>query len=274
MTIAEAHSEFLLRVNKLQTNANANFFAYQIDDYLDRAQLLFIDKFYPYNKRRQAAGSLGTATWSGKERGFEQDQYNISALANLAVRSPEVQIGLTPTETSVGSGLYYVNLGDLTFNLIFPTKVEARVFKEKCFKTFRVDLFQQDDIKTRLNQPSFEFSKIHGNFAKSNETTDNNSRKSSIFLDTTNYKGVKQYDIETVYVSYIKRPEKPWLGTYNLTSDRKILTVNNKIYEQGVDDPVHMEIEEYFHDKIIDLAVDLAVKDWSRFTTSRQQRQS
>lgn len=250
MDIGRAHFEFQLRLNKIHTSGNPNFFDYQIDAYFDRAQLELLGGYYTHGRE---PGS-----------GFETSHQAIAALSNLLVKSPGLQSVLTPTEYS--TGLFEVNLGDLAYDIVFPVKVEITAKKEKCTKRLTYNLWQHDDVKNRINQPSWMYGRVHGNFAKSNSGT-SLPRFTSLYLDATNVKNQKEYDITQVFVSYLKRPVTPWLGTYDLTTDLKAPTGTNTVYTVG-DPPVSFELEEFFHNQIVNIAVDLAVNDLRKMTAS------
>lgn len=254
MTIGKAHFEFQQRLNKNHTAGNPNFFDFEIDAYLDRAQLELLGGFYAHGRE--------------KGSGFETSTEAIAALSNVTVKSPGAQSVLVPTEFGgTDSGIYELNLGDLTYDIIFPIKAVILAEKDGCSKRLRWELFQNDDVKNRINQPSWTYGKVHCNFAKSTTGT-NLPRFSSMFIDTTNVKDVKQYNVTGVNLTYIKRPAIPWLGTYDLTTDLQPLTPANKIYEAGVDAPVDFELEEFYHKQILNIAADLAVNDLRRMTAN------
>lgn len=251
MQIARAHFEFQQRVNKLHTSGNPNFYDYEIDAFFDRAQLEIMKGYYTFGNER---GS-----------GFEVNHAAIAVLSNLLVKSPGVQNVLYPTEYA--TGLYEINLGDLVHDIALPVKVEIEAKSGQCRKKMTLKLWQHDDVKNRINQPSWNYGKVHGNFAKSPSGT-TLPRFTSLFLDSLNVKGEKEFEIIGVFITYIKRPRIPWLGTYDLTTDLQVLTPANKIYEAGVDDPVDFELEEIFHNQIVDIAADLAIRDLQRMTAN------
>jgi hypothetical protein len=243
MHIARAHFEFQERLNKLHNSGNPNFYDYEIDALFDRAQLELI-KGYGYG--------------SEKGSGLEVNPISIAGLGNILVKSPGVQNVLSATEYQIG--LYEVNLGNLLYDIAFPVKVELEVRKGRCRKKIILKQWQHDDVKNRVNQPSWNYGKIHGNFAKS-LTGITLPRYSSLYLDTLNVKGEKEYDVIGVYITYLKRPKMPWLGTYDLTTNLQTLTTLNTIYEATVDAPVDFELEEIFHNQIVDIAAGMAAKD-------------
>jgi hypothetical protein len=244
MHIARAHFEFQERLNKLHTFGNPNFYDYEIDALFDRAQLEILKGYYSFGIE--------------KGSGFESTQFSISALSNILIKSPGVQSVLYPSEYQ--TGLYELNLGNLLHDIAYPIKVEVEVKKGQCRKKITLKQWQHDDVKNRVNQPSWNYGKIHGSFAKSLTGT-TLPRFSSLFLDTLNVKGEKEFDVIGVFITYLKRPRMPWLGTYNLTTDLQSLTALNKIYEAGVDDPVDFELEEIYHNQIVDIAATFAAKD-------------
>lgn len=250
MNIGRAHFEFQLRLNKIHTSGNPNFFDYQIDAYFDRAQLELLGGYFSY----------GRETGSG----FEVSPQATAVLSNLLIKSPGLQSVLVPTEYS--TGLYELNLGNLSYEIVFPVKVEITGKKDKCTKKFTYNLWQHDDVKNRINQPSWVHGRVHGNFAKSVSGT-GLPQFTSLYLDATNVKNQKEFDITQVFVTYLKRPTIPWLGTYDLTTDLKTAAGSNTIYTVG-DTPVSFELAEFFHNQIVDTAVAMAVNDLKKMTAS------
>jgi hypothetical protein len=251
MQIARAHFEFQERLNKLHTFGNPNFYDYEIDALFDRAQLELLKGYYSFGVE--------------KGSGFEVNQFAISALSNLVIKSPGVQSVLYSTEYQ--NGLYELNLGNLLYDIAFPVKVEVEIKKGLCRKKITLKQWQHDDVKNRINQPSWNYGKVHGNFAKSLTGT-TLPRFSSLYLDALNVKGEKEFDVLGVFITYIKRPRIPWLGTYDLTTNLQTLTTSNVIYEAGVDAPVDFELEEIYHNQIVDMAASFAARDLQIMTAA------
>lgn len=251
MTIAEAHFEFQMRVNKSHTLGNANFFSYEIDSYLNKAQRKLLTDFYNPNGM-----------------GFEDNSFNIAALANVTVTSPELQSVLLPVEVSTGK--YMVNLGDLAYEFAFPTRVVCKIKSNNCVKTVNnIKLFRTDTRKNKLNQPNFQYSKVNISFGKSTDSS-GLVRFTALYLDATDTKETKQFDITEVYISYVKVPKRVWLGDYDVTTDLKTLTPSNKIYKTGVDSPVDFELSDIFHDQIVEIAANMAAMDLARMAQKAQ----
>lgn len=260
MTIQQLHHGFMSRVNKIATSGNANFSAHEIDMYLTRAQVQFVDLFYPYKRTQQG------------EFGFEQEQYDWTALGNLSVVSPQKQPPVLPNE--ITDGIFEVNLDDMVFEPVFPTEMKVSIKKDKCTKKMlEIDLFKLDKRKTRLNQPSFEREKVHASFSRATDDT-SLEKLQSVYVDSTNSSGIKQFDVVAVFLSYVKMPKPCWLGNYDLTKDLTGDTTDstNVIYQVGVHQPTTLEVPAYFHDRVLDNAAMTAARDWNGFLA--QQRTS
>lgn len=245
MNIAQAHYDLTLRVNKVSTAGNQNLFAHEIDRYLYRALLEVMKMSYRYNAK---VGS-----------GFEHTQHATEILSPFAVKSEKVG-GQAVSEIGLDSGIYEVDLNNLNNKHLFITEVRALIQKDNCDKTVDVYMIQQDDVKTFYNQPSFKYGNVLGNFGD-NRTAD--SIPFSLFLDATDKRGNKDFDILLANISYIRYPKYPWLGTYNLTEDLLPPTGSNNIYNIG-DPAVDLEANDLTAQAVLDYASRLILREASQ----------
>lgn len=245
MNIAQAHYDLTLRVNKVSTAGNQNLFAHEIDRYLYRAMLEVIKMSYRFNPK---VGS-----------GFEHTQHATEILSPFAVKSEKVGSS-SVVEIFPNGGVYEVNLNNLNNKHLFITEIRALINKDNCDKTVDVYLIQQDDVKTFYNQPSFKYGNVTGNFG---DNRTNNSISSSLFLDATDKRGRKDFDIKLAYISYIRYPKYPWLGTYNLTEDLLPPTGSNNIYNIG-DPAVDLEVNDLTAQSVLDFASRLILSEASQ----------
>ena len=86
----------------------------------------------------------------------------------------------------------------------------------------------------------------------------NNDQLQSLYIDTTDINGVQQFDVVDACISYIKYPNRVFIGGYDHIDKQSTLT----------DPQIQFDIDEAFHEKIVRIAVDLA-----RMTNSEGQPQ-
>jgi hypothetical protein len=266
MRIEQMHYNFELGIDRVASNDRPDFMPWEIDEHLNNAIYKFLKDRYKINEQKEA---------------FEVNQYRLSELSNLHIKSPELQPAIIPT--SLGSGKYEVRLDNLGNNIsgqyfryLFLTKAEITIQKGLCTKKVRLKLYQSDDDKTFYDQPDWDWDVIHGSFGKSNFTTlpesspvvddkmdvtaiilddpnlvtekFNNDRLQSLYLDTTNMKGVSQFDVVNACISYIKYPNRVFIGGYDHIDKHSDNTTLQ----------IQCDIDEAFHQDIVDIAVKLA----------------
>lgn len=269
MRIEQMHYNFELGIDRVASNDRPDFMPWEIDEYLNNAIYKFLKDRYRINAGQEA---------------FEINQYRISELSNLHIKSPELQPAITPTD--LGNGKYEVRLDNLGNNIngqyfryLFLTKAEFTIRKGTCTKKVRLDLFQTHNTKSYFNQPDWDWDIIHGQFGKSNFLTPpevspvvadtmnvtaiimddptlvtekfNNNRLQSLYLDTTNVDGVSQFDVVNACISYIKYPNRVFIGGYDHIDKQS----------DNTNDAIQCDIDEAFHQDIVDIAVKLAAND-------------
>jgi hypothetical protein len=266
MRIEQAHYQFELLWDRVASNDRPDFMPWEKDEFLNNAQWLFLEDRYQLNKLR---------------KGFEVDQLTISELSNLHIKSPELQPVVTPI--NLGNGRYEVRLDDLGNNIngqyfryLFLTKAEITIIKNGCSKKVRLKLHQTDDLKTTFNQPDWNHGVIHGQFGKSTFPTPptpsttigdsldrladlienptlvterfNNDQLQSLYIDTTDVDNVQQFDVTGACISYIKYPNRVFIGGYDHIDKQSTSSTPQ----------IQFDIDEAFHPKIVKIAVDLA----------------
>jgi len=271
MRIEQMHYNFELGLDRVASNDRPDFMPWEIDEYLNNAILLFLKKRYKLDQARKA---------------FEVDQFRMSELANLHIKSPELQPAITPTD--LGNGLYEVRLNDLGNNInnqyfryLFLTKAEITITKGTCTKKIRVNLHQTDDNKTFFSQPSFDWGEILAMFGKSTYNTPaiipapainadsydmtakliddpgltterfNNDQLQSLYLDTNGSDGTQQFTVSSACISYIKYPNRVFIGGYAHIDKHSTATTAQ----------IQCDIDEGFHQDIVQMAIQLALKD-------------
>lgn len=259
------HYQFKLSADFVDSFDRVYLETYEIDNYLNRAILLFFKDMYKFDDRIK--------------KGFETDQARIDKLKTLHVKSPELQPAIIPI--NLGNGLYEVRLKDLGnglngqfFRYFHMTKAKVKAVKNNCFKKMTVDIVQIDDDQTKYSDASWLWRRVLGNFGRStfvhphldiNNTDDtvyttadllpanqfNNDQLSSLYLNTNNILGDQQFEVINIEISYLKYPNRVFFGGYTHTDGLS----NNQ------SPPIHCDLDEGFHDEIIRKAVQIAKED-------------
>lgn len=229
MNIDQMHYNFELEKNKVASLANANFLPVEKDEYLNKSIWRVLKGNYNIDK---------------SNKGFETNQDRISKLSNLHIKSPELQIGLTP---ALANGVYRIELKDLTYEYLFLTKASVDIKKNTCTKSgVRIKLHQTDDLNTTYSSPSFNWSIVNGQFGKVESGTTLNAEKSALYLYTEDGS-----TIENVYIDYIKYPNRVFFGGYDHIDGQSSST----------DPKISCDIDAGFHDEIVRQAVEFAIED-------------
>lgn len=266
MRIEQAHYQFELLHDRVASNDRPDFMPWEKDEFLNNAQWIFLEDEYKLSSLR---------------KGFEIDQYTISELSNLHIKSPELQPSIIPI--NLGNGKYEVRLNDLGNNIngqyfryLILTKADVTIKRDNCIKKTRLTLHQTDDIKTTFSQADWDWKTIIGQFGKSRFITlptpsstigdsldrqanliqdfatvterFNNDQLQSLYLDTTDVDGIPQFEVVDICISYIKYPNRVFFGGYDHVDKQSTSTSPQ----------IHFDIDEAFHPKIIKIAVELA----------------
>lgn len=272
MLIDQMHYHFRLLHNRVASNDRPDFTALEIDLFLNLA----IDKF---EKTRYNFDKFVMQGRSPQEIGFESNQYRIDELSSLHIKSPEIQPEITPA--AVVDDVYEFRLNDLGNNIngqyyryMFATKIVLKVQKDDCIKYIDAYNWQIDDRKTSYNATSWKWNRALCNFGKSSTVipsiantnlmspdyalnlstgstttqTNRNDELSSFYIDTKNRLNKPEFEVIGARVSYLKRPNRVCLGTYS------------HIDKNSSNVPVHCDINDAFHNEIINIAVELAAQ--------------
>lgn len=222
MTIAEAHYQFKINMDRVDTQSNPGFRTEEIDFLLNEAQDIFI-------KRRITPQS------NSKKMGFEHSQKRVDDLSTIVVKYP-AQPYIIPT---LDSGVYEIDLFNLAYTYLHLVsgKVELQV-EDTCTKDTPMRFTQHDDylvaLRDPFNSPSTEF--VPYNFGMSSSA---DHVSTSVYL----YPGI--YTINKVYLEYIKKPRRVFYGNY--------------VYADGVAyPPTTFELPDSVHSEIVDIACELA----------------
>lgn len=219
MTAQEAHYEFKLLHDRVDTLSKEDFNPAEIDWFMNKAQLDFI-------KSRMSRLS------NPKREGFEGSQKRIDDLSTLVVKFPE-QPPIIPT---LDQGVYEVPLSLLAQPYLQLIAAFADVTADtNCTKRISLRFVQHDDYRDALrdpfNSPSLEF--LPYNFGRSSAQDG-----SSIYIYST-------LPVENVYLEYVKYPRQFSLGTYPYIDGSTIPTQT-------------FELPAHTHPEIIAIAVRLA----------------
>lgn len=210
MNIHELHIDFKIKFDKIDTLQKKDFTDAEIDWLLNEAQEQFFRNHYKPNNLSRS--------------GFEVTQDRIDELSNLHIKYP-LQKEILPIK--IEENLYEVDLANLDFPYYHLTYLEV---KDNCgYK--RAKHVSSDDYSNSIKNPFYNDLPIY-NFGRST-----NNKNSSIYI---------YFPIESVKLSYLRRPSKVNKGTYEYFD--KVLP------EQG------LEFPDYTHPMIVDLAVTEAVR--------------
>jgi hypothetical protein len=244
-TIQEMHFDFDIKADKVDSLQKRSFNTAQKDWLLNEAQWVWLKNNYGITQINRGA--------------FEVTEHRIQDLKNLHIKSPSPQPGIATTVLS--TSVYEVPLNLLDYEFLFTTRIRALITKGNCSKEVPVSQVQTDDLNDALtdpfNRPNFITGDVLCVFGKSttNTATDLNPQGTgSLFLYTDG-----TFTVDTVYIEYIKYPNRMWFGNYDITSDLRPKTISNSyVYQAGVDPPVNCELNSHVHNEIVDLAVHIA----------------
>jgi hypothetical protein len=270
MKVDELQREFRVLSQTSDSLKKSSFENYEIDEYLYKGIVQFVKNNYSF--------SYST------NKGFEVDQSRIDKLASIVINSPELQPAISPTQ--VVNGVYEVNLDQLGNNItgvgdyyryLYFIKAYANCTKvcgnKTVNKRIRLGVFKSNESVDYHNQSSWYWSKVRGYFGKSRSATftsldtesNNNDQLSdlivngkysndsltSLFINTNDVDGNSEFEIESVEISYVKYPNKPYSGGYQHIDGRNI----------DINKQVHCDISDIFAQEIVRYAVNLAAND-------------
>lgn len=265
------HYQFNVLSQSSDSKKSNSFEPYEIDSYLNKAIVQFVKDNYSFSYTTR--------------KGFEVDQSRISKLSSLVIKSPELQEAITPI--SLGGGRYELNLDSLGTNVTGNDDYFRYMFYidgyANCVKIcnnvttnkrIKLYIYRHDELDSSYNESSWYWGKLKASFGKSRskafssldiEANNNdqllnlidsnnkysNDSLSSIFLNTNNADGISEYEINSIEISYIKYPNKVFIGGYQDIDGRNI----------DITKQVHCDIDDIFHQEIVRQAVLLAAND-------------
>lgn len=234
MTIQEAHYEFKLRADKVDGLDIRELRPNQIDWLLNIGYTKFLDT---------VADS------------FEAVQEVTDILGPLSIVSPDIQPGLTPSSIDEG---YRVDLSDLKYTYYRITRIEADIIKNNCSARAEVFTYTQNNFnnvkRSPFYKPSFIWREVPAFFGGDSNYF--------LYLYTSDNTDDENFQIDKVYLSYIKQPKLVWVGTYDYYD-----TLNNTgtlIYNSATDSPVGFEVGTQATKQIIEIAVQELFKMYQR----------
>jgi len=225
MLIDRMHYEFGIRFDQVDNQSKPDFTPLERDTFLNNAIREFIKKRFGLDPQSKV--------------GFESDSDTISALSTLHVESPQTQVELTPNNLT--DGIYSINLDDLTTEPWFITKVQIRATKDNC-PSKKIDCRYKpiDLLNDRFSTPSYKWKRCPFRISSTSTTG-----KSAIYMFTED-----DFEITSSLVSYIKKPNVVFIGGYNQIDG---------LYD-AADPKVNCDLDENYHDEIVDIAVSLALR--------------
>jgi hypothetical protein len=231
MTIQEMHYSFKLKTDKVDSLNVDSFNDAEIDWILNYAIDVFVKQRY--------------GVTNNKQTGLEVTQKRIDDLKSLHKKEHEI---LT---SQVKPNLYSANLSQIvnpssqiiTDDYWFTTRLRVDIKKGTCVKNIGVKLVQTDDLNEAL---SYKFYKPDFNWGRVLATInlDWNEQDDSIYLYTDGFEVLK------VFIDYVKRPNKVWLGTYTTLKGDLVPMVNT---------PIDCDLSDSTHEEITTLAASLAL---------------
>lgn len=227
MIIQKMHWLFKERYNKLNSNNYRDLSPYQIDEKIYNGMLMFLEEHsYP-----------------------ESTLQDFDMVGNLLVKSPEQPV-LTPVTSA--NNVYQFNLSATKYPLFKPKRIVANT---NCGSVVIADtaLVGHDKLNSLLNdfhqKPSKKWKRLVATLGKSSTA---NHQNLYIYSETG-------FTITSIQVEYIRKPKEVFFGGYNtieyLDCQATPGSTNcNQFYNESTQ-PVDCEIDERYHDLIVDYAV-------------------
>lgn len=228
MVIEQMHYDFSLLYNRVNSNHKKTFAPAEIDRFLNRGK-----------------DELVEILWSGENAkkyklGFEVTQQRRDMLSTLFIGQPDQPL-ITPAQIDNDLNIYEFDLNDLKYK--YKHLSRAYVKLKNCNDTIAVSLEETDDLSTVLKDanrsPSLKWRRAVGQIKKSS----NPSTETSLYVYTNG-----EFDIEGLYVEYLKIPTELCLGTY-----KDLPTLNNP--NPSIKPQVNCDLPAQYHDLVIDVAV-------------------
>lgn len=217
MIIEQWHYNFKLRINRIDSQDKKDLNPAEIDEILNDAIKIWVNQQYSGN--------------NVKKESFEESQQKLDNLSTLSIKYPDQQ----PITPVVSNNLVSeFALSNLKYEYLHMLRCKGTI--QGCFTPISVNLVQTDDLNFILSDPfrkpsNGTFKRLVGTIGKS--SLNNNS---SLYLYKDNF------EIENVYIEYLKVPNIVSIGGYH--------DINGNIKSK-----VECDLPETFHTQIIDIAV-------------------
>jgi len=237
--IENLHLTVKRKANRLNTNHNANpLTAYMIDMLLDEATLVLIERF-GFQSRRPA--------------GFETTLQLTDMFGNLVEKGEQV------IPTQLNDELYEVKLKNLKRDYYHLANIT--VDSETC-NNITVIFKQHDDLQYALTdafqRPSTKWRRVLLSFGSDSTVRTEKSLYLHVEKGTT---------LSKVYLDYIRRPRKVFIGGYD-TIEYALCVKNNPLNPQGCSKfnnassaKIESEVNEKYHYLLADVALELFASD-------------
>lgn len=233
MNIGGMHHEFKDRSNRLES---IDLLPFEIDSKLNDAQRIAVEH---YSQLHQVA--------------FEQTQQRVDMFSPLLYEEK------VTTLEKVEDNVYRIDLSLLKF----PYLHLASAFATCNDKRIKVAMVSQDELSYKLNdafqKPSLKWGRFLGNIRRKQD------QESFLYIYTDGA-------ISEIRLAYIKRPKQMFFGGYD-TAEYIFCTENrnencSKYYDAS-HAPVNCELNEFYHNLIVDIAVWLTIgKTQNQFINS------
>lgn len=230
MTIQEMHYSFKLKTDKIDSLNVDSFNDVEIDWVLNYAIDVFVKQRYGLTNNKQT--------------GLEVTQKRIDDLRSLHKKEYEMVTSLVKPNLYSANLSQIVNPSNQTISddYWFTTRLRAEIKKGECVKNVGVKLIQTDDLNEALQykfyKPDFNWGRVLATINLDWNGSD------SVFLYTGSFQ------VEKVFIDYVKRPNKVWLGTYPSLDG---------VYVPILNPPVNCDLSDNTHEEITTLAATLAL---------------
>ena len=226
MRIEEMHWKLRLEYNEMANNHKKTFSDAEMDEVINMAIKEYKEIFFSGNNAKQY------------KIGFEVTQQRIDMLHTLVVGQPEQPI-VSPTSVDTNLNIYEFKLDDLA--LTYAHFINASIKPSHCTDLYSFSLEEGGDINKALTNANTRPSNTWGrSLGRIRRSTDGIGK--SLYVYTGG-----EFEIEGLYIEYLKEPAKVALGTYN-----EMPTLDNPT--PGLRPQVHCDLPEDYHHLVVTIA--------------------
>jgi hypothetical protein len=201
MNIQELHYSFNLKIDKVDSLSVDSFNDAERDWLLNYTIDVFVKQRYGVTNNKQY-GFEAITKRRDDLRSLHQKQFEITpTLFSADLYEAPLNGIINPTTASVPRDYW------------FCTRLRADIQKGTCIKNVEILETQTDDLNSGLKynfyKPSFKWGRVLSTFNDDTAAVTNpDDILGSVFLHTDGF------EVTKVYIDYVKRPSKVWLGTY------------------------------------------------------------